>query len=1089
MNLNTSQESESRSDQHPAHQYQAKRQVKPTIQARQQLIQAKQRPIKAKQRPIQAKQIPLMRKHSTHLSIDQDKDQKTSSNEIKMAAPVLSEGEEFAQDINTHEVTARSVLDYEAYLQEKEENPYQQINISSDVDVVKRFDDATQWLDSIEEVKKMVAGFDDTVYKEFSRQLYASTGSIGSVYALQTQTITHADASLTKMLEAVTAEINTLDQQIANTTDRREKKAKQREKNKKVNFQEKIDWALNRSLKQASVKKTTHDKLAHQSLGKHGKNVWRKFNFITTMMGVMKDDSLEGIKKHFTAMDVTKGFRSRSELPLHRETGQRLTNALRLFESRFPGYTFPNTTIGLGLRHRFHSTESDGKMMHPLGLAFDVEAVKNPHVHSDRTTLIYETLGELPKLDLGRYTPTYEAIAEGGEKRQKVLDRFDAAYDQYMATSNKFRNLVNPAQIETLLQQGQEYTQMLQDQQSIGAMKNLLENPHRRKKFIDREKKKLKKAKGALQQQLNGVFKHWKKGEGKNDLNAEGINNELKKSKDYTALQKLENKWERALKRAQGHKQQKRIDRYTQWLTQVRHIKAKFEKSDGFQAIDAKVQQIKATQQKAEDAIKYIEDIIASKQATLDEKWGDRDLLTEVYEQLPIDQLLQGAGGQGMEQAFQTQINQEFVQAILKQYDLKPNWSDLPVPHGRQSDVSDLAVNLKKKFDKWLRNKKAKRKDYTPEKALEELNGFIASYPKFFIDPRISALQARIQTPERIKNRDVIRQELGLDNVPETQGHITRLHNQHLSGYMQGVQAGMVEDKDTWSANFLREHEMYRISAAQIGPENLGAVRDKAYEGYTNTKHKSEYLETQYNAYLLNKTQQEKQTLLAAEKDLKHPLISELEALVKSKVDGYHALFTVKPKGKKSSPGHYAAKLARMRSYFTMSKGNTLNGDPMNWQKAQQALNFIFISERNQKLYGASYPSLVHMLKQSWAREDILTEDEVGNKRFEMDKRSGSTKKTRKGLDGKSRTITWNRECYRALIESGFYPGASFSSVDGMHFDDAVMKTKVYKERGDKNSPRRIFAQLQAKLNPPKPKDKKRKSKQKKKRGRRRKKR
>ena len=1071
MNLNVSQESENRSDQQQVNQYQPKRQVKPTIQAKQQRIQAKQRPMRAKQSPIQAKQIPLMRKASNQASVDQEKNPKNSSDDTKVATPVLTEGEQFAQEINTQEVTARSILDYEAYLQAKEENPSQQVKVSSDVDVVKRFDEATQWLNSLKEVKKLVAGFDDKVYKEFSRQLYSGTGSMGSVYALQTQTTAHANASLTKMLQAVTAEINTLDQQIANAANAKEKKVKRREKRKKVSLQKKINRALKH--KNASTKKTTHDRLAHQSLGSYGKNVWRKFNFITTMMGVMKDDSLEGIKKHFTAMDITKGFRSRYELPLHKETGQRLTNALRLFESRFPGYTFPNTTIGLGLRHRFHSTESDGKMMHPLGLAFDIEAVKNPHVHSDRTTLIYETLGELPKLDLGRYTPTYSAIAAGGEKRQKVLDRFDAAYDQYMATSENFRNLVNPQQLETLLQQGQEYYQMLQDQKSIQNMKGLLENPKKRKKFMDAEKKKLRKAKGALQKQLNGAFRHWKKGEGQDTLNKEGVHNEIKKAKDYAALQRLENKWERALKRAQNYKQQKRIDRYTQWLTQIRSIKAKFEKSDGFQSINAKVQQIKATQQKAEDAIKYIEALIDNKQGALDEKWGDRDFLAEVYEQLPVDKFMQGAGGQGMEQAFQTQINQEFVQAIIKQYGLKPNWNDLPVPHGRKSDVSDLAVSLKKKFDKWRRTKRAKRKTYTPEQALAALNDFIAEYPKFFIDPRIKALQTRIQTPQQMKSRDTIRKELKLLDIPEMQIHITRQHNEHLVKYMQGIQEGIVEDKDTWTINFLREYEMYRISKAQIGKETLDALRHQTYEGYAEAENKPEYLEAQYNAYLLNKTQEEKQTLLAGKKDIKHALINDLETLVQSKIEGYHALFTVKPKGKKSSPGHYAAKLARMRSYFTASVGNTPNNDPMYWQKAQRALNFIFISERNQKLFSASYPSLVHMLKQSWAREDTLIEDESGNKRFEMDKRSGSTEKRRKGLDGKSRTMTWNRECYRALIESGFYPGASFSSVDGMHFDDAVMKTKVYKARGSKNSPRRIFDQLQAKLNPPKKKKKK----------------
>ncbi|OJJ19702.1 hypothetical protein BKI52_19410 [marine bacterium AO1-C] len=1073
MDFNVSQENENRSDQQQVNRYQPKRRFKPTIQAKQQLIQAKQRPIRAKQRPIQAKQTPLTRSNANNLAIGQG--QEGSTNVTKTPAPKLTEGEKFAQEINTQEVTAGSILQYEEYLQEKQENPHKQMVLSADVDVIKRFDEATKWLDSIQEVKKLVAGFDDTVYKEFSRQLYSGTGSMGSVYALHTQTTAHADASLTRMLQSVNAEIKALDQQIANAANAKERKAKQKEKSKKVSFQKNINTALNK--KKEPQKKTAHDRLAHQSLGSYGKNVWRKFNFITTMMGVMKDDSLEGIKKHFTAMDITQGFRSKSELPLHKETGNRLTNALRLFESRFPGYTFPNTTIGLGLRHRFHSTESDGKMMHPLGLAFDIEAVKNPHVHSDRTTLVYETLGELPKLNLGKYTPTYSGIAEGGEKRQKVLDRFDAAYDRYIATSEKFRNLVTPDQLEKLLQQGQEYSQMLQDQKSISNMKGLLANPKKRNNFINAEKKKLKKAKGALQKQLNNSFRNWKKGQGKEALNEEGINNELKKAKDYAALQKLEKRWERALTRARNHKHQKRIDRYTQWLAQARSIKAKFEKSGGYQSIDAKIQQIKITQQKTDDAIKYIEAIIQNKQDSLDEKWGDRDFLAEVYEQLPVGKLMQGAGGKGMEQAFQNQINNEFVQGIVKQYGLKPNWSDLPIPHGKKSDVSDLAVHLKKKFDSWRKTKHAKRKTYTPEQALAELNGFIASYPKFFIDPRIKALQTRIQTPERIKSRDMIKQENNLIDSPETRAYVTKKHNEHLSGYMQSVQKGLVEDKDTWTANFLREQEMYRISEAQIGRDTFGTLKNKAYEGYTDAANKTEYLDAQYNTYLLDKTKQEKQTLLAAEKDLKHPLIAELETLVKSKIDGYHALFTVKPKGKKASPGHYAAKLARMRSYLTTSVGNTPNSDPMYWQKAQRALNFIFISERNQKLYGASYPSLVHMLKQSWAREDTLVEDEAGNKSFVMDKRSGSTKKTRKGLDGKSRTMTWNKECYRALIESGFYPGASFSSVDGMHFDDAVMKTKVYKQRGSKNSPRRIFGQLDAKLNPPKKKEKTKKKK------------
>ena len=208
-----------------------------------------------------------------------------------------------------------------------------------------------------------------------------------------------------------------------------------------------------------------------------GKKIAR-INFMSAMTGIL--GSIQKVKNHFRAVRRVTKIPDQNHLYLAKEAATRLEAAYENFKARFPDAKFPTTSVGQSLRGRHQNRYGKGMLSHPLGYAIDYDAYNNPYLKNSKR-LIEVVTGGTAQLtfrdkkggrlrglqsifaEIGKETMAYEMKRKAdpslplqmdpnsrSSKGRLVLNQFDQAHAVMHKTSEDFKKSIPQSSIEEL---------------------------------------------------------------------------------------------------------------------------------------------------------------------------------------------------------------------------------------------------------------------------------------------------------------------------------------------------------------------------------------------------------------------------------------------------------------------------------------------------------------------------------------------------------------------------------------------------------------------------------------------------------------
>jgi len=178
-----------------------------------------------------------------------------------------------------------------------------------------------------------------------------------------------------------------------------------------------------------------------------------RIDFMDGMHVYVGDD--DAIQKHFQAIQYYE-IPSKNQLPLHPRAGTRLKAVYDKL-----GSAMPSTTVGFGLRNRYHPEAKQQPMGHVLGYAIDYHARENPHVTDPRLwrTLEMETGGKSSfkgrYSDYGKRRGVLDRMGKNtatDAERQDYLDNFAEQFQEVSDASKNFGEGLGKAARERIVQ-------------------------------------------------------------------------------------------------------------------------------------------------------------------------------------------------------------------------------------------------------------------------------------------------------------------------------------------------------------------------------------------------------------------------------------------------------------------------------------------------------------------------------------------------------------------------------------------------------------------------------------------------------------
>jgi hypothetical protein len=168
--------------------------------------------------------------------------------------------------------------------------------------------------------------------------------------------------------------------------------------------------------------------------------------------------SAEAAKRYFRSIREVAGHPG---MWLSGSAAARFEAALKDFETKHPGYTFPDTDVAQAFRGRYSEPERVGMLGHPLGVAFDFFAYDNPNLdgekgeHAGLNAFMLKKFGADPAdpkhpgratMSLGRGAES--KIEQAGKNTMlgkttpaddAIVDQVRQQFDEMVATSERFK--------------------------------------------------------------------------------------------------------------------------------------------------------------------------------------------------------------------------------------------------------------------------------------------------------------------------------------------------------------------------------------------------------------------------------------------------------------------------------------------------------------------------------------------------------------------------------------------------------------------------------------------------------------------------